>query len=150
MAAQWASPKKGITDDRGTTIGGMLRLVQLFLPAAILVENVTGFLSGSNNAAPMITEAFGKINDAHHTNYRLHSWIIDAADYGVPQHRRRAILMAVRDAITLPATLPTTHTDDHRTAWDALGELSEITPHRLVATTLNSYRASRRGTTTST
>jgi DNA (cytosine-5)-methyltransferase 1 len=123
-AALWASPKKGITDIRGTAVGGMLALVDSFLPAVVMMENVAGFLSGEHNAGPMINEAFASINATHSTAYAPAHWVVDAADYGVPQHRRRSILLAFRDGYVQPAVLPTTHARDHRTAWDALGDYS--------------------------
>lgn len=126
-AAQWAAPKKGINDSRGTTVGGMLSLVETFLPSAVLMENVAGFLSGSNNAAPLIDRAFNRINALNRTNYRLHAWVVNAADYGVPQHRKRAIVIALRDGLRLPTLLPTTHAGQHRTAWDALGQTAPAT-----------------------
>jgi DNA (cytosine-5)-methyltransferase 1 len=121
-AAQWAAPKKGVTDSRGTTVGGMLELIESFLPAAVVIENVSGFLFGKNNAAPIINAAFGEINAANKTRYRLLSWIVDAADYGVPQHRRRMIAVAFRDDVVDGLELPKTHSGAHRTAWDALGD----------------------------
>jgi DNA (cytosine-5)-methyltransferase 1 len=120
-AAQWAAPRKGVTDERGTSVGGMLQLVEKFLPAAVLMENVSGFLIGKNNAAPLIEAAFQEINSAHGTKYRLLSWVVNAADFGVPQHRRRAIVMAFRDEVVNDLELPVTHSGRHRTAWDALG-----------------------------
>lgn len=129
-AAQWAAPKKGITDTRGTAVGGMLQLVESFLPAAVVMENVSGFLSGKNNAAPLIESAFRKINADHKTRYRLCSWVVDAADYGVPQHRRRAIAVAFRDEILNGLVFPATHSGAHRTAWDALGGVRLDNPPR--------------------
>ena len=121
-AAQWSAPKRGVTDARGQTVTGMMNLVERFLPRAVLMENVSGFLAGRNNAAPIIQERFAEINKRHGTSYALHSWTVDAADYGVPQHRQRAIVIALRDPVTLPMELPKSHASDHRTAWDALGD----------------------------
>lgn len=120
-AAQWSAPKKGVTDDRGTAVGGMMNLVESFLPAAVLMENVPGFLSGANNAASMIEDSFAAINRRNRTHYTMQSWVVDAADYGVPQRRRRAIVMAFRDGGPIMPDLPVPHIGQHRTAWDALG-----------------------------
>lgn len=122
MAAQWAAPRPGIMDARGTAVGGMLELVRSFLPAAVMMENVAGFLSGRNNAAPVIEAAFEEINAASGTDYRLGRWIVDAADYGVPQNRKRAIVLAFRDGHEILGSLPASHEGMHRTAWDALGD----------------------------
>ena len=121
-AAQWANPKRGVTDERGGTVAGMLKLVDAFLPAAVLMENVSGFIAGKHNAAELIEAAFADINARKKTRYRLLFWDVDAADYGVPQHRRRAIVMAFRDGVIEDLELPRSHVDAHRTAWDALGD----------------------------
>lgn len=121
-AAQWRSPKKGILDPRGTAVGGMMALVARFLPEAVLMENVPGFLAGEHNAEPTIASAFAAINKMHGTHYELMSWTVDAADYGVAQHRKRAIVLAFREPLSTKLSLPATHRGDHRTAWDALGD----------------------------
>lgn len=125
MAAQWSKPKKGMEDDRGRTVLGMLNIAEHMLPRAILIENVAGFLRGRNSAAAAISEKLREINAKHKTHYRLHYWILNAADYGVPQNRRRAIAVAFRD---LPESIelglpPAPYADKHLTAWDAIGEL---------------------------
>lgn len=125
MAAQWSQPKRGMEDERGMTVLGMLNLAERMLPRAILIENVTGFLRGRNSAEAAIADKLRDINSKHKTHYSLHYWILNAADYGVPQNRRRAIAVAFRD---LPedikfAVPPAPYAGDHLTAWDALGEL---------------------------
>ncbi len=125
MAAQWREPKKGISDDRGATVLGMLEIAEKTLPRAILIENVAGFLRGKNSAADAIQAKLAEINAKHSTGYRMHHWILNAADYGVPQNRRRAIAVAFRD---LPAELDLAppsapYADSPLTAWDAIGEL---------------------------
>lgn len=125
MAAQWSNPKKGVNDDRGTTVIGMLNLAEHLLPQAILIENVAGFLRGRNSAETLITQKLRDINMKHKTHYRMHHWVINAADYGVPQSRRRVIAIAFRD---LPESInlmepPAPYFDSHLTAWDAIGGL---------------------------
>jgi DNA (cytosine-5)-methyltransferase 1 len=125
MAAQWRQPKQGMEDDRGKTVLGMLNLAESMLPEAILIENVAGFLRGKNSAAEAIEGRLKAINAKHKTSYRLHYWILNAADYGVAQNRRRAIAVAFRD---LPANRelqepPAPFVGNHLTTWDALAKL---------------------------
>ncbi len=125
MAAQWSQPKRGIDDDRGKTVGGMLKIAERFLPQAILIENVTGFLQGRNSAATIISDHLDRINVAHGTHYRLNHWVLNAADFGVPQNRRRAIGVAFRDldeSDAIPAPIGPFE-GAHLTAWDAIGHL---------------------------
>src|SRR5439155_23824235 len=61
----------------------------------------------------------------HGTRYRLEWRVLNAADYGVPQRRGRAILVARRDgrAFQWPAT---THAHAHVRAYDALADLTRV------------------------
>ena len=43
--------------------------------------------------------------------YKCATWTLDAADYGVPQHRVRTFLVAVRKDLTLPTRPKPTHGD---------------------------------------
>lgn len=125
MAAQWRKPKPGIEDDRGQTVFGMLNLAERMLPKAILIENVAGFLRGKNSAADMIDSRLREINLANSTHYRLHHWVLNAADYGVAQNRRRAIGVAFRDIpeeTSLQAP-PAPFAEKQLTAWDAIGDI---------------------------
>ncbi|MFF8447919.1 DNA cytosine methyltransferase [Streptomyces leeuwenhoekii] len=124
-AAQWASTaRSGMEDDRAKCVHGMFDLVESFLPRALLVENVEGFLRGQGNASEVIDERLAGINDRHGTSYRMVAKVVDAADYGVPQHRRRAIGIAYRDGaeVHLPEA---THAGNPTRAWDVLWDLEE-------------------------
>ena len=124
-AAQWASTaRSGMEDDRAKCVHGMLTLVESFLPGALLVENVEGFLRGNGNASKVIDDGLAGINDRHGTSYRMVAKVVDAADYGVPQHRRRAIGIAYRDGadVHLPEA---THAGEPMRAWDVLWDLEE-------------------------
>lgn len=119
-AAQW-SPRgrQGMGDGRADTVHAFLNLVESFLPRAILIENVSGFLSGANSALPVIERRLSEINSRNHTKYGIQWTILDAALYGVPQHRRRAIAVAFRSGSTwIPPK--ETHVNNPMTAWDAL------------------------------
>lgn len=122
-AAQWSTKgRSGMRDHRASTVHAFLLTCEKLLPAAIAIENVIGFVSGKDSALQTLTDGLNNINSRHGTRYELRSTIVDAADYGVPQRRRRAILTAQRDglAITLP---PPTHTHAPINAWDALHHL---------------------------
>lgn len=125
MAAQWQKPRPGIDDDRGQTVFGMLNLVDRFLPQALLIENVSGFLRGKNSAAEAIQNRLTETNSRHGTSYALNHWILNAADFGAPQNRRRAIAVAFRDPLTMSVLPePPAPFEGHPfTAWDAIGHL---------------------------
>lgn len=122
-AAQWSSKGRGgMADDRGQAIHGMLDLVESFLPRALLIENVAGFLRGPGSAHEAISHRLKEVNARHGTRYALGHEIVDAAAYGVPQHRQRAIAIAFRETedVEIPGE---THRERYVTAWDALHDV---------------------------
>jgi DNA (cytosine-5)-methyltransferase 1 len=122
-AAQWSvKGRSGMRDRRASTVHAFLLTCEKLLPAAITIENVIGFVSGKDSALLTLTEGLEGINFRHGTRYELGTTVVDAADYGVPQRRRRAILTAHRDG--LPIRLPPpSHAQSPVTAWDALHDL---------------------------
>lgn len=122
-AAQWSkNGRSGLADGRAGGLNAFLRLVNTFLPRVILIENVPGFAQGETNAVPLIEEALAEINSRNRTLYRVQTTVLDAADYGVAQRRRRAILVAFRDGRCFDWP-PPTHQDTPIRAWDAIGGL---------------------------
>lgn len=88
--------KKMATDPRNFLFESYVRILEHFLPKFFVFENVTGILSAKVNGAyifPKIIEALGEkyyvINDP---NVLIHN----TADYGVPQLRKRVIIIGVR------------------------------------------------------
>jgi len=87
-----AAGVKGLDDKRGTLFEEYVRLVKKLKPKGFLFENVYRIV-GAQGGKPwkLIQEAFQA------AGYKLHWRIIDAADYGVPQHRERLIIVGVRE-----------------------------------------------------
>lgn len=124
-AAQWASSGRlGMQDLRADTVHGLLDMVERFLPRAVLLENVKGFVAGQNAALPAIEQRLATINRRDKTNYRVEWKVLNAADFGVPQNRRRAIVVILQDGKPFEWPAPT-HENDPITSWDALAELKE-------------------------
>jgi DNA (cytosine-5)-methyltransferase 1 len=97
-AAQWTKTGRlGIKDPRAESIRAFMTLAEKLLPKAILIENVPGFAKGRNSAIQLLRRRFAKINKTFKTNYRLEHRILDAVEYGVPQRRKRTIVLALRD-----------------------------------------------------
>ena len=119
-AAQWArTGALGLGDGRSTgCLNGLLTLIERLLPHAVLIENVPGFAKGGSSALPFLEERLAAVNREADTRYRLSHRVLDAADFGVPQRRRRAIIVALRngEALDWPAA---THRDHPVCAWDA-------------------------------
>jgi DNA (cytosine-5)-methyltransferase 1 len=91
-----------------------VRLLQKLKPEGFLFENVYGITGAQGGEAwRNITEAFGE------AGYKISYRILDAADYGVPQHRERMFIVGSRSkTFRFPAP---THGPD------AIGELPYYT-----------------------
>src|SRR2546427_3751598 len=66
----------------------MLRFVEVLKPKAVLFENVPGL--ERNHRFAHFRRRLG------HLGYSQKSAVVDAANYGVPQRRKRLLLIAVR------------------------------------------------------
>jgi DNA (cytosine-5)-methyltransferase 1 len=138
----WVSGQvPGMEDPRARTLTAYLRVLEAALPQAMLLENVQGIAtspaveSGKKRAVhglAVLRDELAAINKRQGTSYQAQVLEIDAADYGVPQHRRRLFVFAAREGFTLQLPTPT-----HRarpgpeqkrlaTAWDAIGDLSNL------------------------
>ena len=128
-AAQWVrTGALGLKDGRAHCLNALLTLVERFLPHAVLIENVPGFVKGGSSALAFLEERFADLNHRSGTRYRLSYWVLDAADFGVPQRRRRAIVIVLRNGgdVAWPSA---THRDCPVRAWDALqGVLPKAAP----------------------
>src|SRR5437660_451963 len=123
-AAEWSqNGRTGLADPRSRCIVAFLRLAERFLPRVILIENVPGFARGRTSAIGLIKGALTRINRRHRTGYRLEWRILNAAEYGIPQRRERAILIARRDGKPITWPVPT-HAGLPVRAYDALCNLN--------------------------
>lgn len=86
-------------DARNDLVAEVWRFARALLPEAVLVENVPG-LANDARWDDLRRRLRGN-------GYRVRHWIVDAADFGVPQRRRRLIALAVREnaATRLPDDL---------------------------------------------
>jgi DNA (cytosine-5)-methyltransferase 1 len=125
-AAQWTqNGKRGLLDPRASTLGAFMALVETLQPKLFLIENVPGFASPKNGALHLIEGELSKFKKAKKGGYSLHIKLIDCADFGVPQKRKRIIIIGSRIG-EMRWPLPSTKL--HRTAWDALHNLTPSNP----------------------
>lgn len=91
-AGRRANGVLGTTDARGVLFKEYVRLLQELSPIGFLFENVYGIIGAQGGKAWQ--EILKSFSDA---GYRLFYRIIDAADYGVPQHRERLIIVGLKE-----------------------------------------------------
>lgn len=91
-AGRRAKGVMGIDDPRGNLFKEYVRLLEALKPKAFLFENVYGIV-GAQKGSPwrLILEGFQSVG------YKVHHKILDAADYGVPQHRERIFIVGIRN-----------------------------------------------------
>lgn len=111
-------------DHRNTLIFEMSRLAREMRPSAIMIENVPGL---ANKGGSLYKELKRQLRDI---GYTLTEDVMEVADYGVPQFRRRLVLVGgLGFKIGLPKP---THSEDGtnalsrwRTVKDAIGHMTE-------------------------
>lgn len=123
-AAMWSPGGwNGLSDLRARPLFAFLELIDRLLPECVLMENVVGFARGVNRASDSIQMALDEINSRRRTRYQLETRVLDAVQFGVPQKRTRAILVATRDGSEFGWPLPTGGRPLR--AWDALVNLRD-------------------------
>lgn len=91
-AGRRAGGVHGVNDFRGSLFWHYCRLIEHFQPKGFLFENVRGLLQANGGRDwQVILSAFESLGYA--ITYR----VLDAAAYGVPQHRERLIVVGLKD-----------------------------------------------------
>lgn len=87
-AGRRANGVRGIHDARGQLFEEYVRILAELQPKGFLFENVYG-ITGANGGSswPQIVAAFADVG------YRVEYRVLDAADFGVPQHRERMFIV---------------------------------------------------------
>lgn len=128
---------KDPADPRNTLIGDYVRIVSEIKPRAFLLENVTGLLTMKN----------GKLwenvaNELHGLGYKFHFSVLHAADFGVPQMRKRLIVLGSREEDPAPHPVAT-----HRPRHGSHGLFSDdLMPYVSVADALGDIPSIEQGT----
>ncbi len=89
--------KRGLEDTRGTLFYDYARLVQEIQPKAFIFENVTGLLTHDNGRTwKVIKETFDLLN------YDIKYEVLNAADYDLPQLRKRVFVVGINRTLNCP------------------------------------------------
>jgi DNA (cytosine-5)-methyltransferase 1 len=117
--------KRKRNDERASLLWQFIRFVRRFEPEFVLVENVPGLQTLSAQLGPF--ERF--ISTLKRLGYHVRSGVVESRDYGVPQRRRRLVVMGSRLG---PVYFPkATHGPQARkrafsTVWEWIGDLPPI------------------------
>jgi DNA (cytosine-5)-methyltransferase 1 len=140
-SGQWKNGRAArMRDPRARTLDAYLKVLEAALPDAMLLENVKGItatrkhITHKYEGLDVLRSALHRINKRHGTKYEPMALVLDAADYGVPQHRERVFVFAARDGARLQAPQVTRGDGDgtdgfaldrFATAWDAIWDLDD-------------------------
>jgi len=85
--------KGGFTDTRGTLFFNLARVIEDCMPKAFFLENVKG-LTGHDRGRTLTTIIHTLEDDL---GYHVHTKIINAKDFGVPQNRERIFIVGFKN-----------------------------------------------------
>ncbi len=130
--------KRALEDPRNELVSHFVRLVLELGPKYFVFENVPGLALGKHKK--FLEEMIGKFAKNGYKVVQPYE-ILYAAEYGVPQDRRRVFLLGAREDMDLPAYPAATHRhreDKNRhskdnaklplgpSVWDAIGDLPAV------------------------
>ncbi len=108
-----------VNDPRNRLFLDYIRFLQAFQPKAFVMENVPGLVSGK------MQSTFQEIIQALTAcGYTVQARVLNAAHYGVPQARKRLIILGIRNDLNIvpkhpqPATLPISFREATRTLYE--------------------------------
>lgn len=117
-----AGKRQGTKDDRANLIGHFVRIIEELKPSAFLFENVPNLASVANSE---ILDGV-KLN-LRKLGYSIGHVIASAADYGVPQNRKRLLVMGIKGkhSMRFPKASFGSVDRPHRSASEAIGDLPD-------------------------
>jgi DNA (cytosine-5)-methyltransferase 1 len=121
-----AGLRKGLDDDRGKLLFEFVRIVRGALPMGFVLENVKGLENwDSGHALKLLIEELSKpikYKGQVYTYSIAEPQVLNAVDFGVPQHRERIVIVGNRKK--MPFKYPQRSSDYiQTTVWTSIGKL---------------------------
>ena len=119
--------KRDKADPRGMLVWRYLEILKYIKPKAFVFENVTGLQSAKNSDGIKVLEILQA--EFKKLGYSISTQVMNAVEYGVPQRRKRLIIVGLRDGMDFQFPLRT-HGDNlipYVSVSDALDDLKDIT-----------------------
>lgn len=99
------SGNRNVEDKRGQLVWKYIQIIEHNQPTAFVFENVTGLLSSKNQNGEKVIDllktAFKEIG------YEIEMQVLNAADFGIPQRRKRVIIVGLRNGKKFSFPKPT-------------------------------------------
>ncbi|MEU8698036.1 DNA cytosine methyltransferase [Streptomyces sp. NPDC048680] len=111
-----ATAARAETDKEKRLLEAAVLLAYSIQPRAMIIENVPGLVDA---------EVFGPLREfvhkeLEHLGYRLHWFVLNAADFGVPQDRKQGVVVALKKRYSDFFRPPVRTVDDHLSVGEAL------------------------------
>ena len=118
-----AGKRRGFSSERGQLYKAMIRLVDRLRPKLFLAENVRGLLTMNDGAAVRAI-----VSDFAALGYDVTCRLYNTADFGVPQTRKRVVIVGTRSDMLPEFPMPEPPLDER--SWvplrDAIGDLADL------------------------
>ncbi|PSL41270.1 DNA (cytosine-5)-methyltransferase 1 [Salsuginibacillus halophilus] len=121
-----AGKRQGITVQRGKLYLQMKKTIERLAPKVFVAENVEGLVNMNEGIVlNTIKQDLSSIDHESETiNYRVSHHLLHAADYGVPQIRKRVFIVGIREDIMGEYNPPSpTHVEEWMTAIEAIDDI---------------------------
>lgn len=123
-------------DYRNSLFTEFIRVIKLFNPEYLIIENVPNLLKAKNQNKQLIIDLICK--NIKELGYQVYYDILEATDFGIPQVRKRLFIIGSIHPLKQPFPLPTHYCNSRAlpifksilkkspTLWEAIGDLPEI------------------------
>ena len=135
-----AKDEKGMKEDpRNYLFESYVKVLNYYKPKIFVFENVTGMLTAKINGEKIANKVFEALGENYQVNLDPNMIVLNSADYGVPQIRKRVIIIGVRKDLNINIdkvydSIKKTHSDTdsslipYVTVYDAIYELPKLLP----------------------
>lgn len=114
--------KRALDDPRNQLVFHYVRLIRELKPSFFVFENVRGLTLGAH--AKFLNELIQALEESGYS-LRLPYRVLNAADFGVPQDRRRLFLIGARKGLPVPSYPEPRLLQTRATVWQAIGDLPD-------------------------
>jgi len=114
----------GKIDKRNTLIMEFFRFISVLKPDVAILENVKGILSGKMDKKNKALDVYSK--ELEKIGYHSKVFVLQTADFGVPQHRERVIVISSKNERLIPKAIEGEYKGKWITVKDVFGDLPTI------------------------
>lgn len=119
--------KRHVNDERNFLFLEVVKFINIFNPDVILIENVSGMKS--LNKGSFVDDISKALENSGIEGYKVKHDLLNAADYGVPQLRKRLIFVAIKKTLPefkFPEAEFGNKDKQYRTIYDAISDLPTL------------------------